>query len=384
MAEPTMHLARALRRAASSTASVAPLRFAPNIAGGARARWPEAVYVREGQKSPDTKFSVEEALYLAKEAGFFTTWEVEMQIVKSPPFSPRESPFLLENFFKVSQQEQVDFDVKLDVKAGRAIGLSFDATVISRRQALVVQAITPGSLIDTWNSSNPEKAVAPGDMLLEANEVEGDPEELVRVLTTAVGTGQPVTIRMRRGKARQNRTPMAEDADFGTEAATATEEKDVVHPVIHGTIKKLFRADDPATFSHSGEEWLARAEGRGTRKRATAHAVITRGTGLFKVNGDTDVYSQWPMPYHRFDVCQPFKLTGTCGVYDVFVEVQGGGPGGKAGATRLAVARALLEANPGCHDDLQKGFCLLEDARQKMSKMPGRAGARKNFPWTKR
>mmetsp|Transcript_115517 Transcript_115517/g.226524 ORF Transcript_115517/g.226524 Transcript_115517/m.226524 type:complete len:97 (+) Transcript_115517:1-291(+) len=96
------------------------------------------------------------------------------------------------------------------------------------------------------------------------------------------------------------------------------------------------------------------------------------------------MFAWWPMYYHRFDVCQPFQLTGTAGAYDVFVQVAGGGSSGQAGAARLAIARALLMANPACHDDLQRGYCLLEDTRQKMSKMPGKEGARSSFPWTKR
>jgi len=112
--------------------------------------------------------------------------------------------------------------------------------------------------------------------------------------------------------------------------------------------------------------------------------VICRGSGLFRINGEQDMYARWPQIYNRMDVCQPFKLTGTAGQFDIFVEVRGGGLGGQAGATRLAVARALLMANPACHDALQRGFCLLEDTRQKMSKQPGRAGARKGYPWTKR
>jgi len=230
--------------------------------------------------------SIDEALFLTKEAGYWTTHEVQRQIVRSPPFSPRENPFLLENFFDLAEDEE--------------------------------------------------------------NEVRKDEDKTV-------------------------------DAD--EDEASAEKEAD---PAIHAAIQRHFRPNQPAKFWHNNQEWLATAEGRGTRKRASSHVVICRGTGIFKVNGEADMFTRWPHIYHRFDVCQPFKLTGTSGVFDVFVETSGGGPGGQAGATRLAVARALLMANPACHDDLQRGFCLLEDMRQKMSKMPGKAGRRKSFPWTKR
>eukprot|EP00929_Paragymnodinium_shiwhaense_P090643 TRINITY_DN50807_c0_g1_i1.p1 TRINITY_DN50807_c0_g1~~TRINITY_DN50807_c0_g1_i1.p1 ORF type:complete len:213 (-),score=41.82 TRINITY_DN50807_c0_g1_i1:70-708(-) len=154
--------------------------------------------------------------------------------------------------------------------------------------------------------------------------------------------------------------------------------------IIHNSIKKHFRPEEPSTFVHNGQEWLARAEGQGTRNRSTARAVLLRGSGLVKVNGEGDIYSKWPFFYHRFDIIQPFKLTGTACVYDVFLEVAGGGGSGQAGAARLAIARALFQANPACHDDLQKGFCLMEDTRQKMSEMPGKKGARASFGWNKR
>lgn len=179
------------------------------------------------------------------------------------------------------------------------------------------------------------------------------------------------------------------------EATASKEQFDVVgnegerewpntNPTVHGTIEKYFRPDLPPKFWHGGKEWLSYVEGTGTRKRASAHVVLVRGTGIFRVNGEQDMYSRWPQIYNRVDVCQPFKLTGTAGQYDVFVATRGGGLSGQAGATRLAISRALFQANPSCHDDLQKGFCLLEDTRQRLSHLAGRAGRRAGHAWNKR
>jgi len=226
------------------------------------------------------------ALYAARMHGIYTTKELQEQIVLAPSFSQKDSsPFLLENFFEVPDED--------------------------------------GKSSDKMNIASTDSQ----DVDLAAN---------------------------------------------------------IVNPVIHSTIRKYFRPDLPATFLHDGEEWLTQSEGHGTRKRATAHAIIVRGSGVIKVNGEEEFCARWPLFYNRVDICQPFKLTGTAGVYDVFLRVEGGGAGGQSGAARLAVARALFKANPACHDRLQEGFCLLEDTRQRMSKMPGKAGARKGFPWTKR
>ena len=59
-----------------------------------------------GSKGPSMQ--VEEALYLAKEAGYFTARERQLQIVRSPPFSPRDRPFLIENFFEVADYEKAE------------------------------------------------------------------------------------------------------------------------------------------------------------------------------------------------------------------------------------------------------------------------------------
>lgn len=46
------------------------------------------------------KLTLSEALFLAKEAGIYTTREVQTHIIKSPSFSvDKQAPFLLENFF---------------------------------------------------------------------------------------------------------------------------------------------------------------------------------------------------------------------------------------------------------------------------------------------
>eukprot|EP00434_Breviolum_minutum_P018882 symbB.v1.2.016652.t3/scaffold1274.1/size127343/7 len=144
------------------------------------------------------------------------------------------------------------------------------------------------------------------------------------------------------------------------EKEVAGKEEWMANSVIHSAIERYFKPGMAPKFWHNNEEWLSRCEGRGTRKRSAAHAVLVRGTGLFRVNGEQDMYHRWPQIYHRIDVCQPFKLTGTAGIYDVFVSVRGGGLSGQAGATRLAVSRALFQANPSCHDRLQRGFCLYE------------------------
>lgn len=73
------------------------------------------------------------------------------------------------------------------------------------------------------------------------------------------------------------------------------------------------------------------------------------------MNGDEDLYVRWPLYYNRMDVLQPFLLTQTAGVYDLFIHARGGGSSGQAGAARLAVGRALVNACAACADLLTEG-----------------------------
>ncbi|CAD7963671.1 unnamed protein product [Amoebophrya sp. A25] len=136
--------------------------------------------------------------------------------------------------------------------------------------------------------------------------------------------------------------------------------------------------------SHTGNEWLSYAEGRGTRLRAAAHCVLRRGTGVIKVNGEEDLASRWPLLYNRMELCLPFYVAEACCLFDVFLAVKGGGPSGQAGACRLAVARALATARPACVPLLNSRQLLFEDLRNKLPKDPRRPKARANWRWSKR
>jgi small subunit ribosomal protein S9 len=112
--------------------------------------------------------------------------------------------------------------------------------------------------------------------------------------------------------------------------------------------------------------------------------VLTRGTGIIKINGDEDFWKRWGIINDRMMAAQPFYLTKTCGVYDCHVAVQGGGLSGQAGAMRLAIARALYEANPSCSADLKQAMALYEDHRQRIPKTDAQPGAYARKSWSKR
>ncbi|XP_026193998.1 uncharacterized protein LOC113147479, partial [Cyclospora cayetanensis] len=167
-------------------------------------------------------------------------------------------------------------------------------------------------------------------------------------------------------------------------AATRDAAVGAVDRVLRAHVHNCFDPEKRKTFEHGGRVWLCRAEGRGTRKRAAAVAVLTRGTGQVRVCGREEVYTRWPYVYNRIEALQPLYIAGVAGIFDVDIHVKGGGPSGQAAATRLAIGRALVEACSDCQPELQEAMVLYEDTRQRMPKMPGRMKARKQRQWSKR
>lgn len=121
----------------------------------------------------------------------------------------------------------------------------------------------------------------------------------------------------------------------------------------------------------------------GKRKSARARAYVRKGTGKIIVN-NRPFEEYFTRPTSRLVVQQPLVLTNYIGKYDVYVNVSGGGPSGQAGATRHAIARALLSVDPATRPILKKEGLLTRDSREVERKKPGRAGARRRFQFSKR
>lgn len=86
--------------------------------------------------------------------------------------------------------------------------------------------------------------------------------------------------------------------------------------------------------------------GTGRRKKAIARVrLIPAGSGTIVIN-DRTFEDYFPQGTLQYIVKQPLVLLDVENKYDVFVNVIGGGYTGQAGAIRLGIARALLEAEP--------------------------------------
>ncbi|WP_036453110.1 30S ribosomal protein S9 [Mycoplasma buteonis] len=123
--------------------------------------------------------------------------------------------------------------------------------------------------------------------------------------------------------------------------------------------------------------------GLGRRKSSVARVRLTAGSGKFVIN-NRDAREYLTSDIYLKDANQPFVLTETVGQFDVSVNVLGGGLSGQAGAIRLGIARALLEASSDYRSVLKAAGMLTRDARAKERKKPGLRAARRARQFSKR
>ena len=124
--------------------------------------------------------------------------------------------------------------------------------------------------------------------------------------------------------------------------------------------------------------------GTGRRKKAIARVrLIPAGNGTIVINARAfeDYFPQGTLQYI---VKQPLVAVEAETKYDVMVNVIGGGYTGQAGAIRLGVARALLEAEENSRPTLKAAGFLTRDPRAKERKKYGLKKARRAPQFSKR
>ncbi len=122
----------------------------------------------------------------------------------------------------------------------------------------------------------------------------------------------------------------------------------------------------------SGKE---RAHTSGKRKRAIARATAEPGDGKVKINNIP--LERFSTHLYRTKIKEPLLLAGDVSEeVDISVNVSGGGPSGQADATRLAVARALVEIEPSLEEKFLEydRLLLVADDRQRETRKPNTQG----------
>jgi small subunit ribosomal protein S9 len=121
----------------------------------------------------------------------------------------------------------------------------------------------------------------------------------------------------------------------------------------------------------------------GKRKTSVARVWMKEGSGLLVVNKrNFDDYFTLDMLKRL--ITQPLDVTEKKGKFDFYINVNGGGISGQAGAIRHGISRALVAYDEELKSPLKKAGFLTRDARVKERKKYGQPGARKRFQYSKR
>ena len=131
--------------------------------------------------------------------------------------------------------------------------------------------------------------------------------------------------------------------------------------------------------------------GTGKRKTSIAKVKLIPGKGNITVNGK-DVHEYLPFETIVMDLTQPLEMTNTKEIFDVVVEVKGGGFSGQTGAIRLGITKALLDYDSTTPADSENSYrktlkaagFITRDSRIKERKKPGLKKARRAPQFSKR
>ena len=137
-------------------------------------------------------------------------------------------------------------------------------------------------------------------------------------------------------------------------------------------------APKPQSESKGGYWW-----GTGRRKSSVARVRIKPGSGKMVVNKkELDDYFKRALDQNA--VMAPLKAVQAEKIFDIFINVKGGGTTGQSGASLLGIARALKRYDESFLPALRDGGHLTRDPRMVERKKPGQRGARRRFQFSKR
>lgn len=121
----------------------------------------------------------------------------------------------------------------------------------------------------------------------------------------------------------------------------------------------------------------------GKRKTAIARVYMKEGSGVITVNKRNfdDYFTRESL---KMLIRQPLEVAGKKDRFDLYVNVDGGGMAGQAGAVKHGISRALVAYDAELRSALKKAGFLTRDSRIKERKKYGQPGARKRFQFSKR
>ncbi len=121
----------------------------------------------------------------------------------------------------------------------------------------------------------------------------------------------------------------------------------------------------------------------GRRKSSVARVYLSKGSGNITVNG-RDFKDYFPAKNIQYNIVAPFETVEAMNIYDLKVNVMGGGYKGQSEAIRMAISRALTKLNEDFRKPLKEKKFLMRDSRVVERKKYGKPKARKSFQFSKR
>lgn len=121
----------------------------------------------------------------------------------------------------------------------------------------------------------------------------------------------------------------------------------------------------------------------GRRKASIARVYLTKGEGKITVNGK-DLKEYFPQGHISNKVTEPLQVLEAENLYNLNINVKGGGFKGQAEAIRMGLSRALVKLNEEFRPALKSKKYLTRDARVVERKKYGKPKARKSFQFSKR
>ncbi len=121
----------------------------------------------------------------------------------------------------------------------------------------------------------------------------------------------------------------------------------------------------------------------GRRKNAIARVRIRKGSGKIEVN-KRSLSEYFPRKSLENYIKKPLEVVDAENKFDIFVNANGGGVSGQAGAIRHGISRALCIVDEKNRPALKKNGFLTRDPRMVERKKYGKHGARKSTQFSKR
>ncbi|MDR1926909.1 MAG: 30S ribosomal protein S9 [Endomicrobium sp.] len=122
----------------------------------------------------------------------------------------------------------------------------------------------------------------------------------------------------------------------------------------------------------------------GRRKTAVSRVKVLAGSGKVMVNDRTVSEYFGGLERLRKAALNPMSIWEGVRSYDFYINANGGGVSGQAGAISHSLARVILKLNESSKSALKKAGFLTRDSRMVERKKSGRPKARKRFQFSKR